>query len=407
MPRRSGSGRWKILTLCCEYPPVGGGGATACQGLAEGLVRAGHRVDVVTSGMEGLARFEELNGVRIHRVRGLRRYQHYSTAAEQLSQLIPAYSKAMELARERDFDLVHCHFVVPGGLLGYLVARRTGLPYVITAHGSDIPGYNPDRFRLLHRLIRPLWRLIIDQSSGLSTPSDFLKDLIAVHNRRTAVRIPNPFDAPTAVGQAHRRVLVAARMVERKGVQHLLEALPDLETDWEFWIAGDGPYLKQLQKLASGANARVRFLGFVPRSELAELYRSARIFVFPSLQENFPMVLLEAMAAGCAVVTTSAPGCLEVVGDAAVVVEPGSTAALKDALARLIADDAAIERLRAAGRARVQRFASARVVAQFETLFRDCLQPHSEPPAPVGRYSTRPGLAHPPPVHQVSQNARR
>ena len=60
-------------------------------------------------------------------------------------------------------------------------------------------------------------------------------------------------------------------MVERKGVQHLLEALPDLETDWEFWIAGDGPYLKQLQKLASGANARVRFLGFVPRSELAEL----------------------------------------------------------------------------------------------------------------------------------------
>ena len=62
MPRRSGSGRWKILTLCCEYPPVGGGGATACQGLAEGLVRAGHRVDVVTSGMEGVARFEELNG---------------------------------------------------------------------------------------------------------------------------------------------------------------------------------------------------------------------------------------------------------------------------------------------------------------------------------------------------------
>ena len=370
-PERGAAG-WKILTLCCEYPPVGGGGATACQGLAEALARRGHEVDVVTAGMRGLPSFEQQNGVRIHRVGGIRRRPHYSTAAEQLSQLIPTYRKTMELVRGREFDLLHCHFVVPGGAVGYLVAQRTGLPYVVTAHGSDVPGYNPHRFRLLHRLIRPLWLRILERSSALSTPSEFLKGLIADHSGRGAAVIPNPFDPTPAAGEAGRRVLVAARMVERKGVQHLLQALASLETDWEFCIAGDGPYRKQLQKVASRANVSVRFLGFVPRAELARLYRSAPVFVFPSLQENFPMVLVEAMAAGCAVITTSAPGCVEVVGDAAVIVEPGNPGALKDALARLLADGAAIERLRAASRRRAERFASARIAAQFEALFQSC-----------------------------------
>jgi glycosyltransferase involved in cell wall biosynthesis len=373
----------KILTISCEYPPIGGGGATACQGLAEALVRAGHEVVVVTSRMHGLASFEERNGVQIHRVGGIRQRQHHSTAAEQVTQLIPTYRRAMKLVRAQDFDLLHCHFVVPGGLVGYHVWRRTGLPYVITAHGSDVPSYNPHRFRLLHRLIRPLWRQVIGSSSALSVPSDFLKGLIAARTQRTVVVIPNPFDPPPpGKGRPGRRVLVVTRMVKRKGVQHLLEALADLETNWEFLIVGDGPYLKHLERSATAVKAKVRFLGFVPREELPELYQSARVFVFPSLQENFPMVLLEAMAAGCAVLTTSAPGCAEVVGDEAMLVEPGNSDALKNALARLLADDAAIERMRAASRLRVQRFASARVAAQFEQLFQNAAALHA------------PGLSH-------------
>ena len=370
----------RILTLCCEYPPVGGGGATACQGLAEALVRAGHEVDVVTSGMPSLARFEEHNGVRIHRVGGLRRHRHYSTVAEHLTQLLPTYRKAIALTAARGFDLIHCHFVVPGGLLGCLVAQRARLPYVITAHGSDVPGYNPHRFRLLHRLIRPLWARVIARSSALSTPSEYLKGLIAARSPHVSAVIPNPFDPPAPDGTAAgRRVLVVARLVERKGVQHLLDALADFQTDWEFWIVGDGPYLKRLKKAADATSAKVRFLGFVPRTELPALYQSARVFVLPSLQENFPMVLLEAMAAGCAVVTTSAAGCVEVVGDAAMVVEPGNSAALRAALAQLLADGAAIERLRAASRQRVRQFASARVALQFEDLFESCVHTRAAP----------------------------
>ena len=120
------------------------------------------------------------------------------------------------------------------------------------------------------------------------------------------------------------------------------------------------------------------------------------------------MVLLEAMAAGCAVITTSAQGCVEVVGDAAMVVEPGNPTALREALAHLLADDAAIEQLGAAGRVRVRRFASSRVVAQFDNLFRGCLHPRSMPPAPaVARQSIRPALPLPSAAQRITHEARR
>ena len=137
---RSDPARWQAAVEAFSYGNVYA--VARCQWrLAEALARRGHEVDVVTAGMRGLPSFEQQNGVRIHRVGGIRRRPHYSTAAEQLSQLIPTYRKTMELVRGREFDLLHCHFVVPGGAVGYLVAQRTGLPYVVTAHGSDVPGW--------------------------------------------------------------------------------------------------------------------------------------------------------------------------------------------------------------------------------------------------------------------------
>jgi glycosyltransferase involved in cell wall biosynthesis len=113
----------------------------------------------------------------------------------------------------------------------------------------------------------------------------------------------------------------------------------------------------------------VRFLGYVRGDELARLYHGSRLFVFPSVQENFPMVLLEAMSAGCAVVTTRAPGCVEVVGDAAVLTTPGDVAELAAALERLLADPAAVERLGAAARRRAARFCWRHVAAGFHEVF--------------------------------------
>ena len=361
----------RILVICYEYPPVGGGGATFCEACCEALVQSGHEVDVVTSGMADLPTFEQRNGVDIHRVRCFRRHRYYATSPELLTQVYPSYRKALELQLTQPYDVCHCHFVVPSGLTAYMLQKKTGLPYVLTAHGSDIPGYNPDRFSCLHRLIRPAWTRIMRASDAVTTPSRFLRGLI---NRQIDIPVqvvPCGFDPISRDGVVRRnRLLVASRVVERKGIQFLIRALEQIDTDWEICVAGDGPYLPEVKKLAAELSVRVNFLGFIPRDKLIRLYESARVFVFPSIQENFPLVLLEAMAGGCAIVTTSAPGCAEVVGDAAVKVKPGCPNALREAVSRLLTDGREIERLGKLGAERIADLAWCRIIERYEAVFR-------------------------------------
>ena len=103
----------KILCINYEYPPVGGGGATVTQSLAEAMAQDGHEIDVVTSGMKDLPEYEVVNGVHVHRVKCVRLKRHYSTAFELLTQMIPTYRKALELSRQKKFDINHTHFIVP------------------------------------------------------------------------------------------------------------------------------------------------------------------------------------------------------------------------------------------------------------------------------------------------------
>ena len=361
----------RILCISYEYPPIGGGGAPFCEGLAEALVRSGHDVDVVTSGMSDLPAFEVRRGVRVYRVRCFRRYRHYSTIPELATQVLPSLRRALDLARQGEYDINHTHFVVPSGITAYLLRMRTGLPYVLTAHGSDIPGYNPDRFVRAHRLIRPVWGRILRSSASVHAPSRFLKGLIESHIDIPVQVIPYGFDPPERPAPVERRnrLLVVTRMFERKGVQFLIRALEDIAMPWEVCIVGDGPYLSVLKDLSSRLSVPVRFVGFVQGEELRELYVSSKVLVFPSLQENFPVVLLEAMAFGCAVVTTSAAGCAEVVGDAAIKVKPGDVHSLRGAIGRLVRSPAEVDRLAGLGRERIRRFSWSRITGQFEELF--------------------------------------
>ena len=373
----------RILTLSCEYPPIGGGGATACAILAEALVGKGHEVDIVTAGMDDLPRCEHRAGVRILRARGRRRWRHYSSALEQASFVLPMGWLAARLLRERRYDVIHCHFVVPTGLIAYVLARRSGVPYMLTAHGSDIPGYNPERFQLLHRLIHPAWSRILQGAAAVTVPSDFLAQLIRKRSQVPVLGIPYPFSGrePVRVPR-RRRVLVAARLVERKGVQHVLSALAGHDLDWEVVIAGDGPSRPWLEQLAAEHQVRASFVGFLPRNELAAIYASSAIFVLPSRRENMPMVLLEAMAAGCAVVTTSNTGCAEAVGDAGLLVDPGDVEGLRRSLFRLMADEELRSLYAARGRRRMGDFAAPRVASRFVDLFGSIVAPRYGGQAP-------------------------
>ena len=355
-----------------EYPPIGGGGGVVCQGLIRNLAGMGFQIDVVTSGFCGQQACEMNDGVRIFRVPCLRLHRHYVTTLELVTVLYPLYKKALELTRQRSYAFNHTHFIVPSAVVSYLLWRKTGLPYIITAHGSDVPGYNPDRFDIVHRIIRKPWEAIIKHSRMITTPSRYLKGLIQKKIDHPITIIPNGFDFFThrTNGQVKQnRIVLVTRMFERKGVQFFLRAIAGLKSDWEILIAGDGPYLPTLKEEARINKVPVKFLGFIQGRRLAELYQSARIFVFPSIQENFPMVLLEAMNAGCAVITTNAPGCMEVVDDAAMLVQRGAVAPLRQALVELMNNPLAIKTYAAKSLKRAEAFYWSSVSRQFADLF--------------------------------------
>jgi glycosyltransferase involved in cell wall biosynthesis len=174
------------------------------------------------------------------------------------------------------------------------------------------------------------------------SPSYSLAELIALQNPSTPVEvIPNgirvyQYDYSN---RERNRILIVSRFFERKGVQYFLRALDGLSIPFKVDIVGTGPYLPTLKKIANivKTSAEIEFHGWIDQKKpkLQELFEGASIFVMTSESENFPMVLLEAMNAGLAIITTRSTGCEEVVGDAALLVAPKDAEAIRAALIKL------------------------------------------------------------------------
>ncbi len=375
----------KILTICYEYPPVGGGGAKVVQGLVQGLVSKGHMVDLVTMRYAGLPKEETTERFRIFRAFCWRVHPDRCSPLEMVPYLISAWILLRKLCKANRYDLIHAHFILPDGILARLLHKPFNLPYVITAHGSDVPGYNPDRFTQLHKLLFPLWQWVVKPAATIAFPSRTLESLA---NRQSlsfpAVIIPNGFDQDrySADRPKQKRLLVVTRMFERKGVQYLIRALAGISPEVSVTVVGDGPYLKSLQSLAAELGVAIDFPGHLDNNspQLKELYETSRIFVLPSEAENFPMVLLEAMAAGLAIITTSDTGCAEVVGDTALLVAPGDIDGLRDALQLLLADAALCQRKGRAARQRLDaNFGWPAISERYLKLFQDVSLKASQP----------------------------
>lgn len=365
----------RVLVLNYEYPPLGGGSSPITASLCHELAAQGVDIDVVTMAYRGLPRIEEQGRLTVHRVRCLRSRQHICYFHELVTWVISAYIKARRLAKTNQYDLVHTHFIVPGGLVAYLLKARLRIPYVITAHGSDVPAYNPDRFRWIHRFIGPIWRRILHGAAVVTSPSQILASLI-----RKATKEPVPIEViPNAIDQEWNQstikgshILVVSRLFERKGVQYLLQALGTMRTGCEIHIVGDGPLRPHLENLAAQVPDKVIFHRWLKNDgpELKKLYREALIFVFTSEAENFPVCLLEAMVSGTAVLASSIPGCQEVLGDTAVYVPPRNSEAIREALKEMTGDRTKTHALgRATRRRAVENFSWSVVAARYVEVF--------------------------------------
>jgi glycosyltransferase involved in cell wall biosynthesis len=349
----------RILMTSYEFPPIGGGGAAVVAGLSRELAASGHEIDLVTMSFQGHPREDVVDGVHLYRVPCLRKAKHSCTTPEAFSYLAGAMPTIHRLIAKNQYDVAHAHFILPDGLLAWQAKRYSGLPYVITAHGTDVPGYNPHRLRATHQVVRPLWKAVVEGASRIICPSEILERLVLDQRpapHKTAV-IPNGLQVgPYKPRPLSPRVLMVTRMLERKGVQYVLEAVAESPIGAEVNIIGDGPYLPELRRRAEALRSPVNFWGWVDNRspELRNIYESSGIFVLPSEAENFPIVLLEAMAAGLAIITTEGTGCAEVVGDAGMLVPVRDPRAIAGALKRLVDDPQLRQSLGAAARRRIE-----------------------------------------------------
>jgi glycosyltransferase involved in cell wall biosynthesis len=171
-------------------------------------------------------------------------------------------------------------------------------------------------------------------------------------------------EAPRAEGPP--RILTVAHLYPRKGVDTLLRAFAQVSADAILRVAGTGPERERLEHLAHtlGISNRTHFLGHLPFAALVAEYRNATIFALPTEQEGFGIVFLEAMASSLPIVATRVAAVPEVVTDG-LLIDPGDTPALSDALDTLLRDPALRARLGDAGRERVTRFAAPQVASEF------------------------------------------
>ncbi|MGO8684529.1 MAG: glycosyltransferase [Thermoleophilia bacterium] len=255
---------------------------------------------------------------------------------------------------EAGIEMIHA--ATPGtvGIMAVLLARTLGLPVVATYH-TDVPrlGYFLTRDRLVEELLWTYVRWFYGQCDVVFCPSRAVEVDLADHDVRSRFE---PFDQ--AVDETHfgpeRRssevhdrlgggkkvMLWVGRISAEKGLSVLASVYDELlarRDDVRLVIVGDGPYRADFERLAP----RASFLGIKRDAELAELYASADIFVFPGLAETFGQVILEAAASGLPAVVTAGAGVDENVvhGETALAVAPGDVRSFVAALERLLDDD--------------------------------------------------------------------
>ncbi|MBT3395244.1 glycosyltransferase family 4 protein [archaeon] len=307
----------RILVLNYEFPPLGGGASPVSYEISKGYVKLGHKVDVVTMGYKDLPHFEVKEGINIHRVKCLRSKKEICHPWEQLTYIISAKKFLKKHLKDNRYDICHCHFIIPTGIVALWVKKKFKIPYIITAHGSDVPNYNPDRFKILHKFTGPILNNICKESKFLTTPSGYLANLIKKEiGRYNIITIPNGSeDYLNRSIKKENIILSSGRLLKRKGYQYLIQGFNELDPkNWKLYIVGDGPYKKELLKIAN-KNKNIIFTGWINNKgqKFSNLLNKSKIFSLLSERESQGIVFIEGMSCGCAILSSDITACKETV----------------------------------------------------------------------------------------------
>ena len=354
----------KIVHFAKFYPPEFGGIESVTQALAEDHSASGHDVDVICF-TRNSQQFEKMGQVNLIRIK---------VKMEFASQpLAMSYLKACASAAQ-NADIVHVH--TPNILAALAVLRLPNAVKVVIHWHADIENKG-----LLGRLVRPIERAMLRRADKVVTTTEVyakassaLKDLGSRVNA-IPIGIADIEKVSSCAITEVPYVLFVGRLVPYKGLNVLMEAAAKVKGNIEFRIVGIGPELSELKSQVKrlGVSDRVKFLGRVGERQLQEIMQGAAIFCLPSINrlEAFGVVLLEAMRAGLAVVSSDIPGSgVSWVNSTGLNVPVKDPKALAEAIDRLLANPQERERLGRRARLRFEsEFQRELMVKRFLEIY--------------------------------------
>jgi glycosyltransferase involved in cell wall biosynthesis len=367
----------KVLTLCYEYPPVGGGGGRMAHQVGAALVARGHAVRVQTVRMPDLPAFEIRDGVEIFRTAGFRRRADLCTVPEMLGFLATSFLPSLRHIRAWKPDVVHAHFAVPTGALALACKVLTGAPYVLTAHLGDLPGGNPDQtaglFRVLNPLIRPIW----SQAAGVSASSSFAAGLARTSYGVQPQIILNGISMSGKLVEARPpsaplELVAIGRFNPQKNFPWLISALGGSDVPWNLSLIGDGTQRGEIEALIQKYRLadRVRLLGWVPEATMREVLEKSDILLMPSTSEGNPVAAIEALKPGVAILGSDIGGLTDLIenGKNGFAVPIQTSAAFLEKLAWMADHPEAVHRMKSHSLEVANRFDLDAIAADFESL---------------------------------------
>ncbi len=310
----------KILVLCYEYPPVGGGGGRVAAKVAEELASRGHEVRVLTAGLRHLPKKETILGVEILRAESFRQREDTCSVFEMGLYLLTNFWPALKLTRSWRPDVIHAHFAVPTGVLAMPVGRILGIPYVLTAHLGDVPGGVPEQTANLFRLVNPIARHIWSGAASTTAVSSHVATLAKAAYQVVPQIILNGVKrastVPTLTEHDTPRIVLLGRLSVQKNPLLAIESLALVkDLPWTFEVIGEGPLGVAMKEKATalGIENRITWRGWLSASEVSESLVASDILLMTSLHEGLPMAAVEALQCGVAIIGSRIPGLADVI----------------------------------------------------------------------------------------------
>lgn len=383
----------RVAMLSWEYPPkVIGGLAQHVYDLSTALVKKGVEVFLLTHGVHGAPEFEKINGVKVWRV------NPYQVSAPDFPARVVQFNVAMLeraiplLNKLGNIDILHAH----DWLVAYAaraLKHACKLPLVVTIHATEY-GRNHGLHNDLQRHISDVewwltyeaWRVICcsrymegEVKFIFQLPPDKLTIIPNGVNPESFIVKEEKIRRDNFAAPDEKIVFCIGRLVREKGVQILLDAIPEVLASYsktKFIIAGTGPYAESLRQQVQRLSiaSKVYFTGYINEETRNALYRWASVAVFPSLYEPFGIVALEAMAALTPVVVADTGGFKEIVqhGVNGLKSQPGSSHSLAEQILKVLSNPEFSESLRRNAYQRVkQDFNWSRVAGKTISVYQE------------------------------------